>query len=252
MFGVADRERLKELLITAAHTDDRVGAAAVFGSTAAGTEDRWSDIDLGLELVPKADRGSVMDEWTSDMYTQHGAVHHFDVPSKGALYRVFLLSSTLQIDISFWPAGTLRSSGPRFRLLFGSVADTPPAPPPDANELIGLGWLYALHGRSSIERGRAWQAEYMISAARDYVLALACLRHSLPSSEGRGMDDLPVELTASLTDALVSSTDGRILRHALAATAEALLVEINHFDPQLAARLASPLQELALPFKRAL
>jgi hypothetical protein len=26
-----------------------------------------------------------------------------------------------------------------------------------------MGWLYALHARSSIARGRVWQAEYMIS-----------------------------------------------------------------------------------------
>lgn len=142
-------------------------------------------------------------------------VHHFDVRSADAVYRVFLLSNALQVDISFWPAGRLRSIGPRFRLLFGSVGSAPPPQPPDANELIGLGWLYALHGRSSIERGRVWQAVYMISAARNHVLALACVRHNLPAREGRGMDDLPAEMTASLADALVSSTDRETLRRAL-------------------------------------
>jgi predicted nucleotidyltransferase len=247
MFTVLDRERLKDRLFAAAGDDERVGAAATFGSTAAGTEDRWSDIDLALELAPGVSRDAVMADWTEEMYAQHSAAHHFDVRATDAVYRVFLLSNALQVDISFWPAGSLRSSGARFRLLFGSVASTPPSPPPDANELIGRGWLYALHGRSSIERERVWQAEYMISVARNHVLALACVRHNLPAREGRGMDDLPGEVTASLADTLVGSTDRETLRRALAAVANALLAEINYFDSALAERVITPLRELTLP-----
>lgn len=54
--------------------------------------------------------------------------------------------------------------------------------------VIGLGWLYALHSRSCIERGKVWQAEYMISAIRDQALALAALRHRLRATQGRGFD----------------------------------------------------------------
>src|SRR5260370_12091678 len=57
--------------------------------------------------------------------------------------------------------------------------------------LLDYGWLYALHARSSIERGRVWQAEYMISLIRDQVIAAACVRHRLPAREGRGVDRLP-------------------------------------------------------------
>src|ERR671935_220226 len=69
--------------------------------------------------------------------------------------------------------------------------------------LIGYAWLYALHARSSLARGRLWQAEYMVSAMRDQALALACLRHGLPAREGRGIDLLPSEITAPLEEALV-------------------------------------------------
>src|SRR5262249_2399948 len=60
-----------------------------------------------------------------------------------------------------------------------------------AEGLIGMGWLYALHARSSIERGRAWQAEDMISGLRDQVLAPACLRPGVPAVGGRRLDRLP-------------------------------------------------------------
>ncbi len=47
---------------------------------------------------------------------------------------------------------------------------TDPQQHPDADELIGLGWVYALHVRSSLERGRVWQAEWMLIHVREQVL----------------------------------------------------------------------------------
>ncbi len=123
------------------------------------------------------------------------------------LYRVFLLASTLQIDLAFWPAAEFGAIAPTFRLLFGTANERSTAPAPLAAELIGMGWFYALHARSSIAHGRMWQAEYLISSVRDHVLALACLRHVVPAVQGRGMDLLPSEITARLTGALVCSLD---------------------------------------------
>ncbi|MDQ2759846.1 MAG: hypothetical protein M3Y17_05265 [Actinomycetota bacterium] len=116
---------------------------------------------------------------------------------------------------------------------------------PTAAELIGMGWLYALHARSSIARGRAWQAEHMISGVRDQVLALACLRHGVPAVQGRGMDSLPREVTAPIARALVESLDIAELKRAFAAISEALLIETKRSDLGLADRLAVPLRELA-------
>jgi hypothetical protein len=116
--------------------------------------------------------------------------------------------------------------------------------PPTAERLIGYGWLYALHARSSIERGRPWQAEYMLSAARDHVLALAALRHGLRADEARGTDRLPRAVTVPLEAALVHSLDADELRRAFGVTIHALLSEIRHADARLAERLAGPLGEL--------
>ncbi len=67
-------------------------------------------------------------------------------------------------------------------MLFGAAGKETPAPVPSAAELIGMAWLYALHARSSVARGRVWQAEYMISGMRDHVLALACYAATFPQS----------------------------------------------------------------------
>ncbi len=114
-----------------------------------------------------------------------------------------------------------------FRLLFGTANERPATLAPAAAELIGMGWRYALHARSSIARGRVWQAEYMISGVRDHVLALVCLRHGVPAFQGRGMDLLPPEITTGFTGALVCSLDIAELRRAFGVISEALLVEIE-------------------------
>lgn len=244
MFTPEDRNRLRDALIASARADGRVTSAALTGSAALGTEDRWSDIDLALGVATEADSRQVVADWTEQMYCIHGAVHHVDIRFGDILFRVFLLASTLQVDLAFWPEAELGAVGPTFRLLFGTAHERPELPTPAAAGLIGMGWLYALHARSSIARGRVWQAEYMISAVRDQVLTLACVRHGVPAVQARGIDSLPVEATAAVTDSLVRSLDAAELRRAFVAVTDALVAEIERADSGLASRLAAPLREL--------
>jgi hypothetical protein len=88
------------------------------------------------------------------------------------------------------------------------------------------------------------QAEYWISAVRDLVIALACLRLGHPAAYAKGADLLPAELTATLEPALVRSLDESELRRALAAVAEALAGELERSDPSLASRLGPMLVQL--------
>jgi hypothetical protein len=253
MFTTAEREALRAALISRAEADERIVAGALTGSGALDALDQWSDIDLtfGIGPVDGAADGpadglaEVLADWTALMYAEHGAVHHLDVHAGATIYRVFLLDSTLQVDLSFAPHAEWGAAGPKFRLLFGTTGHREWRVPRRPAELAGLGWLYALHARSSLARGRPWQAEYMISGVRDYVLSLACLRHELPELQGRGMDDLPAEVTGPLAGALVRSLDPAEVARAFGAVTQALLAEIRHTDAALADRLAAPLRELA-------
>lgn len=110
-------------------------------------------------------------------------------------------------------------------MLFGTATNPLTAAAPTAVDLVGMGWLYALRARSSIARRRVWQAEYMVSATRDQVLALACLRHGVPAVQGRGIDSLPPEATVAVAPAIVRALDILELKRAFAAVTEALLVE---------------------------
>jgi hypothetical protein len=245
MFTSEERERLRIELIAAARRDARIIAAATTGSAATEQLDRWSDIDLAFRITGAADMGQVIADWTYQMYRERGAVHHLDVARDGILFRVFLLASTLQVDLAFWPEAEFGAIGPTFRLLFGTANPRPPWPPPTAAELVGWGWLYALHSRSSIARGQLWQAECMLSAMRDQVLALACLRHDLPTSYLRGADRLPPEAVAGLERGLVGALDPNELRRAFQVVCAALVTEIGRAALGQDARLASVVGALA-------
>jgi hypothetical protein len=255
VFTPEERTRLRDALVARARADERITGAALTGSASRDAEDRWSDIDLALGVAAGADIGRVMADWTGAMYREHGAVDHLDVVSGAVVYRVFLLVSTLQVDIAFAPEGEFGPTAPTFRLLFGRAADRVPTDGAAggaasgtagrAASLVGMAWLYALHARSSLARGRVWQAEYMISGVRDHVLALACVRYGVPAVQGRGMDQLPAEVLAGFAAGLVRSVDGGELERAFRAVTESLIVEIGLVDGGLAGRLSGVLRELA-------
>jgi len=246
MFSTEERARLRDTLVAAAKADPNIVGAALVGSSARGFQDKWSDIDLALSVAATADLAAVVHEWTERIYREHGAVSHLDVLSQGTLYRVFLLPGTLQLDVSFWAESEFGATGPHFRLLFGETRRPERIHSVDAAYLIGMGWLYALHARSSIARNRLWQAEYMISGMRDQVLALICLRHGMVAVQARGIDDLPPEDMEPIDATLVRSLNVAELERAFSALCAALVREIQGRDPDLAARLAEPIRELAL------
>ncbi len=245
MFSSTDRSALSNALVDSARNDPRITGAAVTGSAAVGGGDKWSDVDLAFGVASGTDRAQLIAAWTARMYEEHGAVHHTDIVAGPALFRVFLLANTLQVDLAFWPEADFGAIAPTFRLLFGTANERPRPPVPSFEGLVGMGWLYALHARSSIARGRAWQAEYMISGLRDQVLALACLRHDLPSVQGRGLDKLPADVLSALVPSLVRSLDPPELWRAFRAACDGLLLEVRAIDPNLANRLSAPISELA-------
>jgi len=97
MFSVRQREDLRDRLAAAAKGDDRITAAALVGSAALSLEDEWSDIDLALRLADGHDPADVVTAWTGRMYDNHDAVDHLDIWSGRTLFRVFLLSTSLQV-----------------------------------------------------------------------------------------------------------------------------------------------------------
>lgn len=245
MFTPWEREELRESLVEAARGDVQLIGAALVGSAATGREDAWSDIDLALQVRNDAEPSEVADRWTAQFYAQRGAVHHVDVVAGGVLYRVFLLASSLQVDISFWPEGQFRATEPGFTLLFGSPRPATGPRVMDANNVIGMAWLYALHARSAIARDRTWQAIMMLDLLRDQILALGCLSRGFNPHHGREADQLPSELLTALTEARAGSSEPSELTRSNSALLQVLADEIGHHDPDLARRLASPLNDLA-------
>jgi predicted nucleotidyltransferase len=245
VFAPEYRHGLREELIEAARADKRITGAALTGSSALGNEDAWSDVDLAFGIGESTALQAVIADWTELMYRKHGAVHHLDVVAGASLYRVFLLPNTLQVDLAFSPASEYGAIAPSFRLLFGTAVERPRDVAPTLDHLIGYAWLYALHARSCIQRGKLWQGEYMISGVRDQVLALACRRNKLPVAHGRGMDRLPATVRKPLEAALVRAVEPDELRRAFRVVVEGLMKEVRQVDVALAGRIDGPLLELS-------
>src|SRR5271169_1129658 len=244
MFTTEERDGLRSELLEYARKDPRISGVAITGSAAAAHEDRWSDVDLAFGVSDAAEVPRVLSDWTAHMYQQHRALHHFDVRAGEWIYRVFLLPSTLQVDLAFVSATEFRALAPTFQLVFGEANESRHAPSASSGDVIGLAWLYALHARSSIARGNLWQAEYMISGVRDNALALACMRHGLPTVHGRGMDLLPSGLSAPFEGGLVRQLDNAELLRAFRVVVQGLLQEIRCADEELAGRLQEALAHL--------
>jgi len=246
MFTGPERSQIRDELIAHARADDRIAGAALVGSAARGEEDAWSDIDLVLQLAPDADEPAVVEAWTRWIADRFALADTLDVMA-GARYRVFLLASSLQIDVSFWPYAEFRGTGESFQLVFGTP--NPPSVPsaPDLDALIGMGWLYALHARSAIARGRLWQAVMMLDDLRNQIIALACIHHRLNPWHGRDVDRLPATEREALRQSRPTEVSAPALRSSKQMLIEQFLAEVARHDPARACALAQPLHTLAAP-----
>ena len=237
VFTVEQRDALRARMLRLAEEDERVVAGAAVGSLAAGSGDRFSDLDLTFGIADGVPVAHVLDGWTHTLTEELEAVRLADLEAGPTSYRVFLLPDALQFDLSMTSAAEFRPGGPRFQLLFGeTAADESEGRRPSqrglfiptpavAGDIFGWGVVYALHARASIERGRVWQAEHYVGAVRDHALSLACLRCGLPAVQARGYDQLPPKTLAGFASTHVGSVERDALRRALAGSAVALLTE---------------------------
>jgi hypothetical protein len=186
----------------------------------------------------------VLDSWSQNIVREFEAVHLFDLLNEAIIYRVFLFPDSLELDISFTPASEFGAGGPRFRLLFGEAIEMPYRSPAPAEELFGYAVHHALHARVCIERAQYWQAEYWISAVRDYALALACRSRGLDGSYGRDFDRLPADVVDPVNDALVRSLEREELRRALGSAVDALLRGSTEVE-EMAEKVQHQLREAA-------
>jgi hypothetical protein len=245
MFSVADRDHVRDQVLQLAASDSRVVAGAAVGSLAMGGGDRWSDLDLTFAVADEFSIFDVLEDWSLGIVEKFDAAHLFDLPSGPSIYRVFLLPSCLQFDLSFTPASKFGATGPKFKLLFGNSVEKPYPEPLSAQELFGYAVHHALRARFCIERRRYWHAEYWISGVRDLALGLACRRRGLPASDGRGIDDLPKEVLDAFSGTLVARLERDELSRALARVIDALLGEADEAR-DLATKVEPQLRELTV------
>lgn len=213
MFNVQFREEVREKIIIKVKGDSRIISAAVIGSYAKGTVDRWSDIDLTFGANELFTIKELLDSWTDYILNEFIGIVLFDLKSRSTIYRVFILPGCLQLDLSFSPASEFGAIGPHFNLLYSKQYEKPklrPQPNEEpqlrsqpTKELFGYMVHHILRARFCMERNRLWQAEFWIGEARNYALKLACQSRGLNSDYGGGFDDLPHDIHNLFKDSFV-------------------------------------------------
>lgn len=244
MFTPDWRENTRAEIIETAKKDPRLKGGAITGSGSVGKLDAWSDIDLAFGVREAEKLPEVLAAYTEILYRDYGAVQHLDVQSGAWIYRVFLLSNTLQIDLAFAPQEQFGARAPTFKLVFGGTGGATHAAPAQQEVYIGWCWLCALHIRSSLKRGKVWQAEHFLSGMRNYLISLLCRRYKLPEKEGRGVDQLPPEELRKLEATLADSLDPSELRRAFTALTGFYLEEVGRIDGNLRQSIEPVLKQL--------
>lgn len=233
LFTVEYRDKVKDELIGKAKADTRIVSAALVGSSAAGMEDRWSDIDLTLAFESSVVLEILLQEWTLDICETYDAVVLLDVWRDTTLFRVFMLPGFLQLDISFTPVKEFGATGKKFKLLFGQSTDKPVKQFFSISDAFGWAIHHILRARFCIERNRLWQAEYWISEARNYTLNIACFVRGLESAYGRAYDDLPDNILTLFKESFVRIPEKPELLRCLQVVTEGLISTARSCEKQL-------------------
>ena len=132
MYTAGERADLRNALLDLARADPRITGAAITGSASVDREDAWSDIDLAFGVRSADEIPAALADLTAHMYARYGALHQVDVLREPWIYRVFILPSTLQVDLAFAPADAFRARARSFRLVFGAAQEPAHVPPPAA------------------------------------------------------------------------------------------------------------------------
>lgn len=237
LFSETDRTHLCDFVLKMTEADARVMGGAVVGSFASETQDEWSDLDLTFGVKTDAKPLDVLQDWTEKIEIEYEVVHHFDVPSGGAIYRVFLFKNGLELDLSAVPENEYGAKSAHFKLLFGKALQPDSFPEPDVPTLIGWIWHHVLHANSAINRNKLWQAEFWITHLRQHLLSLKCIRVGLPSAHGRGTDQLSREDLAFMQASLIQSLEVLELRRVLNLLAYVVIQDVELEDEMLAKQL---------------
>jgi predicted nucleotidyltransferase len=249
MYTADDRDAIVDRLVALFDDDLRIEAVFLVGSLAAGSDDRWSDIDL--EVAVRGSAHELADEWAQQMYAELPVVHHYETTFGTSVLRGFLLGNLLEVDLSFISATDL-SIWPPVRLLFdrsGVGAKTLAEPAewtseaPDYAGASGFAWHDVFHACIAVRRGRLWQALWYLERVRNRTLRLASERHGWYAEFFDYVDDLdPVERDLLLGSLVGELTADRLLA-AVEASTEGYLAELRRGAPELADQLTPALQE---------
>ena len=242
-FTENERTALFNRILNLGQSDKRVSGGALVGSFSTNKQDRWSDIDISFGIKSEIDPLLVLNEWTEILNEEYNIVHHFDVKSSLAIYRVLLFPNGLEVDLSVVPEIEFGPRAPSFKLLFGKANEIIKMPSPSLDLMHSWGWHHVLHANSAINRKKLWQAEFWVTSIRNYIISMKCIRLGLPASYSRGADQLPENELKVLEQTFIKKLSQEELKRVLNIISKILIAEIKFTNAGLANKLVDVFQK---------
>jgi hypothetical protein len=230
LFTPEEREESTERLIKALGEAAGIESVVRLGSTADGTADRHSDVDLAAVVAPDADIATVADECTQIVLGALPVFHRFSQSLGGMEFRGFLLESFLEIDLGFARAGEIEA--------------VTAVPPVDVAGKLDFIWHDVIHAAIALDRGRPWRARWYVERIRDGALELAASRLAYDLRHFKDADALPRETLAAAEAATAAGHSAQPIWLALRAATAAVFAEGRQTHPEISDKLESKLIRL--------
>jgi hypothetical protein len=256
-------EHLIQRFVEACHADDRVIAAFLSGSHAAGLADEHSDVDLCL-IATDGGRDALWAnrEWFIRQLGEPLLLEDFD----GSQTAHFILADGTEGELTF---GSERNAAEVHRGPYRALVDKTgvlgriafAGHTPDAEEQVEIlrrqiqwFWHDLSHFMSAVSRGQLWWAAGQLEALRAYCVTLARLKADF-AAQSEGYDKLDLAVPASRLSAL-SDTYVPMEREPMLASVRSILAFYAAIAPGLAEahglRYPAELERLMLARFRAL
>ena len=229
LFTAEDRERTTSKVVAELTKVSGVERVYPFGSTAQGTADRHSDVDIAVVVEETAEVSAVAAKCTQLLLSALPVFHYFEQDLGVAEVRGFLLDSFLEIDLGVGPPGAVEAATK--------------VQPVDVRGKLDFVWHDVIHAAAAIDRGRPWRALWYVERLRSGALELACNRLELDPRHFAGVDDLPGQSLAAAFLGIAPSLSDEDLWSALRGATDAFFSEAANENPEVTVKLRHKLTE---------
>jgi len=223
-----------------AKASEDIIAAILVGSGAVGFLDEYSDLDFYMVVNREENIEKAMHYISGGINEQLQLLRFAQLEDRKL--QVHLTSNFLEIDIGYVSFDQISALRKQWKVLFDKTGTVDAAmcrsweqryKEPQAGETVadyaGKAWHFLFHAAVAIRRGQVWRSVAEVDIARNMLIELMGLRHSLETKRYRAVDRLPAEDLSLLEKTLATCLSRKALSECLNCLVEATYDELEAY-----------------------